>query len=286
MTRLTIGEFAARARLSPKALRLYDRLGLLVPASVDGVTGYRVYAVEQVERARLIALLRQVDMPLARIGELLALAERSGPEAADELARYWDGVERLTAARRGLVTHLRARLSGEETTMDTFEIRTVDVPGRTVLSERRNVLASELPLWIPAAFGRLGQAVTERCGGFAGAPFVVYHAEVGEESDGPAEVCVPVVDAGAAAGYVAEGGHRAPVTVRVEPARRLASVRLTKEQMTYPRILAAYAAVEEWLRERGERSDGSPREVYTERDWEGAAPTDLVGEVAYPVAGS
>ena len=33
---LTIGAFARRARLSPKALRLYDRLGVLGPAAVEG----------------------------------------------------------------------------------------------------------------------------------------------------------------------------------------------------------------------------------------------------------
>ncbi|SMQ17005.1 MerR HTH family regulatory protein [Streptomyces sp. Ag82_O1-12] len=68
---LTIGAFAARARLSPKALRLYDRLGLLAPAHVDEVTGYRYYRAGQAERARLVAMLRQLDMPLARIAEVV-----------------------------------------------------------------------------------------------------------------------------------------------------------------------------------------------------------------------
>ncbi|MEV8633082.1 MerR family DNA-binding transcriptional regulator [Streptosporangium sp. NPDC051023] len=40
---LTIGAFARAARLSPKALRLYDELGLLLPAAVDGDSGYRFY---------------------------------------------------------------------------------------------------------------------------------------------------------------------------------------------------------------------------------------------------
>ena len=55
---LTIGAFAARARLSAKALRLYDRLGLLPPAYVDEVNGDRYYRADQIERARLVALLR------------------------------------------------------------------------------------------------------------------------------------------------------------------------------------------------------------------------------------
>ena len=59
---MTIGELAARSRLSTKALRLYDRLGLLEPARVDPATGYRIHAEGQVADARLIALLRRIDM--------------------------------------------------------------------------------------------------------------------------------------------------------------------------------------------------------------------------------
>ncbi len=62
---LTIGAFAKAVRLSPKALRLYDELGLLKPGRVDPDTGYRYYAVAQLERARLVAWLRRLGMPLA-----------------------------------------------------------------------------------------------------------------------------------------------------------------------------------------------------------------------------
>ncbi|MBO0744948.1 MAG: MerR family DNA-binding transcriptional regulator, partial [Candidatus Dormibacteraeota bacterium] len=38
---LTIGAFSRRSRLSMKALRLYERVGLLSPARVDPENGYR-----------------------------------------------------------------------------------------------------------------------------------------------------------------------------------------------------------------------------------------------------
>ena len=44
----------------PKALRLYDELGLLPPARVDPDSGYRWYAAGQLDNARLVASLRQV----------------------------------------------------------------------------------------------------------------------------------------------------------------------------------------------------------------------------------
>src|SRR5665648_821842 len=59
--RLSIGQFARRSLLSPKALRLYDRQGLLTPAEVDPVNGYRRYRESQLAEARLIARLRKLD---------------------------------------------------------------------------------------------------------------------------------------------------------------------------------------------------------------------------------
>ncbi len=49
-----IGEFARKSLLSPKALRLYDELGLLRPASVDPDTGYRWYSEGQLNSASRI----------------------------------------------------------------------------------------------------------------------------------------------------------------------------------------------------------------------------------------
>ena len=73
MDEMGIGEFARRSRLSPKALRLYDEIGLLVPSRVDGASGYRYYEADQLERARLIAALRRLEVPLAEIAELVEL---------------------------------------------------------------------------------------------------------------------------------------------------------------------------------------------------------------------
>ena len=70
---MSIGEFARRSLLSPKALRVYDGLGLLSPARVDELSGYRYYEEAQLEQARLIATLRQVGVPLGTVKELLAL---------------------------------------------------------------------------------------------------------------------------------------------------------------------------------------------------------------------
>lgn len=121
---LTIGAFAKASRLSPKALRLYDELGLLTPARVDPVTGYRLYAPDQLDQARLVAWLRRLGMPLARIRHVCALD--AGP-AGQEVRAFWAQVEADTAARRDLAIFLIDHLSRKDPAMSptakSLEIR-------------------------------------------------------------------------------------------------------------------------------------------------------------------
>jgi serine/threonine protein phosphatase PrpC len=112
---LTIGTFARASRLSPKALRLYDSLGLLRPAHVDEVSGYRFYRPDQLERARLVAWLRRLGMPLARIGVVCDLARDAPDQAAGQVAAYLAEAEAELAGRRALAAHLIRYLSGTET---------------------------------------------------------------------------------------------------------------------------------------------------------------------------
>jgi DNA-binding transcriptional MerR regulator len=279
---LTIGDFAARARLSPKALRLYDRLGLLAPAYVDASTGYRHYRADQVEDARTVGMLRRLGMPLADIAATVRL---DGEQAAEALTAYWAGVEARHAEQRTLAGYLRGRLSGRGCEMyeKEFEVKTVDVPEQYFISESRHLLAEELPVWIGASTHRLQEAAERECGGVAGSPVVVYHSDVTQDSDGPAEACVPVRDAAAARAWAESAGRQRNITSRVEPAHRLAYTRITKAQVSFPQILAAFEAVEAWVAREGLEVTGPCREVYFV-EWDATGPEDQVCDVAFPVS--
>jgi serine/threonine protein phosphatase PrpC len=117
---LTIGVFARAAGLSPKALRLYDELGLLRPAAVDSDSGYRLYDPEQLEQARLIAWLRRLGMPLVAIRQV---CELPAAEAAAGIDAYWQRVLAETADRGRLATFLVDYLSGRGSAMGALGIR-------------------------------------------------------------------------------------------------------------------------------------------------------------------
>lgn len=72
---MEIGRFSTASGLSVDALRHYDDVGVLKPASVDPRTSYRRYSVDQLRDARLICNLRGVDLPVDEVREVLTAAD-------------------------------------------------------------------------------------------------------------------------------------------------------------------------------------------------------------------
>lgn len=68
---LTIGEFSQSARLTVKTLHYYQKLGILLPAEQDEITGYRYYDGACLERAKSIVMLKELGFTLKEIGETL-----------------------------------------------------------------------------------------------------------------------------------------------------------------------------------------------------------------------
>ena len=268
--RLTIGEFARRSFLSPKALRLYDRQGLLVPAEVDPQSGYRFYREEQLATARLISRLRQLDMPLAIVQSLV---QRDPHQQADLLATWWDDVEARIDAQRELMTWLLISLSGREIPTDRFVVEERAVPATTVICEQRHVNAFELPSWLETRMAHLIDIALQH-GGLTDRCFVVYHGEVSEDSNGPVEICVPIHP---------DRSASLVVPTRIDPAHQEAFTRLRKRQVAYPQILTGYDAVEQWTVHNQRIISGSPREIY-DPGFLAASPDDFALDIAFPIA--
>lgn len=107
---MPIGVFSTASLVSIKALRLYHEQGLLVPASIDPTTGYRSYRVSQLVDAQVIKRLRDLDLPLRAVAEivrardpevtrrLIAEHERQMRERLHDLARLVDDLQDALAA--------------------------------------------------------------------------------------------------------------------------------------------------------------------------------------------
>ncbi|MDV3427128.1 MAG: helix-turn-helix domain-containing protein [Bacillota bacterium] len=71
MDKLTIGKMAKLNRISEQTLRLYDKLGLLKPSSVNEENGYRCYSIKQCARLDMIQHMKSMGMTLNDIKKLL-----------------------------------------------------------------------------------------------------------------------------------------------------------------------------------------------------------------------
>jgi len=241
---ISIGEFARRSRLSLKALRLYDERGVLVPARVDQASGYRYYGTAQLEEARLVVMLRQLQLPLAAVKELLAC---DPADAAKRIAEHWRDAEAAHDARRELADYLVSRLSGKRPVM--YEVATREMPERSLLCLKRNV--DEQGQW---AFGKefiaiLRERPLPKMEGRDGAAFSIQWGWVSDDSDGPVEWCKPVPQAEAHA----LAGHYPELTLRTEPAHREAFVALPAgpDGISAVHFQPAFESLEAWKQEQG-----------------------------------
>src|ERR1019366_2833543 len=135
MDEVSIGEFSRRSRLSVKALRLYADLRVLIPARVDEASGYRFYTVAQLDDARLVAMLRQLELPLASVKELL---QCEPADAVQRITSYWAQTETAHGSRRDLANYLVDLLNGK-TAATMYEVATREMPQRSLLCLKRNV---------------------------------------------------------------------------------------------------------------------------------------------------
>jgi len=263
---MSIGEFARRSRLSPKALRLYDGLGLLSPARVDEFSGYRFYEIGQLDQARLIATLRAVGVPLATVKEWLEL-DPAG--LAGRVTTFWRDADARHAAQRKLVTVLVDRLTKRSTVM--YEVATREMPRRSLLCLKRNV--DEAGAWTLGKdfIGIVRDQRLPRMKGRAGAVFSIYWGQVSADSDGPVEWCKPVPDteADVLAAQFPE------LTLRVEAAHREAYIDLGPGGQI---DAAQWQLADEALRAWADEQDIDPKQLSLK-------PEDLGVRITYLASG-
>lgn len=70
-TLLKIGEVAAFFNVSVKAIRIYEKKGIIKPSKVDEFTGYRYYTVEQVQQLNALVELKALGFSLDEIKEIM-----------------------------------------------------------------------------------------------------------------------------------------------------------------------------------------------------------------------
>ncbi|MCF8571069.1 MerR family transcriptional regulator [Gordonia sp. HY002] len=129
----TIGEFAKSVGMTASALRFYDDVGLIRPARVDPVSGYRFYTDAQRPRATQIRQLRDIGMSLPAIA---CYFTASASDAARIMDEHVSSVTAEAAAVQRTAATIRASSSG------SAHIELCSLPGPVLAAAVDQVLAT------------------------------------------------------------------------------------------------------------------------------------------------
>ena len=249
---LLIGMFADMTRLSLKALRLYDELEILQPSHVDPQSGYRYYGVDQLSRARMIRNLRDMDMPLVTIRQVLAALE-TVPADAETLVQEYVSMRERQAEQVRAQAQLFIRIIRQETNPMTLEVNVKTIPTQQVVSITRRVKVPKLEEAIKQSISALQTLLQKQNIAPTSAPVGIFHGAINEQEDGPIEVCIP-----------AEGNLQGEGDIEIKQLQggNAACVMTVGAQTDFPAILGAYDAAADWIQKNGYQMGEPPREVW------------------------
>ncbi len=160
---LTIGQLAAYAGVTTRAVRHYHQIGLL-PEPERDASGYRRYGATAVVSLIKIRILASAGVPLPQIGPMLEAGPSAFAEAVQRIdSHVRDEIERLETGRKQLA-QLAAGDSlalPPEVTCYLGRLREIGVSERMVAAERDGwiLLAARWPdrvrEWMPAKHAQL-----------------------------------------------------------------------------------------------------------------------------------
>jgi DNA-binding transcriptional MerR regulator len=257
---LTIGEFSRITHLTIRMLRRFHDGGLLEPAVVDPVSGYRYYGLDQVPTAQVIRRFRELGMPVAELRQLLATADPGQREAlmVAQLERLRAEVARSQRAMAALESLLGPERSAE--------VRLAELPDQPVVAVRDVVDHRDVLAWYDDAKASLAATLGDARpkGPLAGR----FAHELFTDGCGLAVLYRPV---------------DAAVASETLPARRLAVV---THHGPHDDIDLSYATLGSWVTQQEVGADGPVEEIYDVGPLDDPDPSTWRTRIGWPVDGT
>lgn len=242
----TIGEFSTITGLSIKTLRFYHEKAILVPSSVDGVSGYRYYDANQVEKARVIMRLRQMEFSIEDIAAVLADCEDEA-DILNQLESQKKFLQQRIHEDRDVVRSLNEIIAREKAAKQllersVFPVKELTFQPMLIAGIRMTGKYHECG----AGFARLGKAIGRH---ICGKPLCLYYDGEYREDGANFEPCFPIRKAVAAEG----------ISIRELPGGNCLSL---VHRGPYDQLGRSYAKILKAAKERQTKLVLPSREVY------------------------
>lgn len=261
---LKIGEFSKLSHLTVKALRFYEREGLLIPVSIDSWTGYRFYETSQLARAAQIKAYRQLGLSIDEIRDIIngKDARKIFTEKAKTLQEQRDDID----IRLSIINHI---LEDEEM---KYQVTEKTIPemivyySETVLDKYEDSMQ-----WIPAQGAECMKLNPNlKC---AEPPYEFCEYLDGEHKE--TDIQIRHNEAVTAMGIESD-----TIKFRRLPEAKVISI---FHKGAYDQIGEAYAYIMKYAEENGFEVAGLARECYIDGIWNKDSVDEWLTEIQLPI---
>ena len=261
---LKIGEFSKLSLTTVKALRFYEKEGLLIPAAVDEWTGYRFYETAQLETAAKIKSYRQLGLTIEEIKNIF-----SGEDVGRILSEKAESLKRLKADTEHQLSVIEFILEGKEM---KYQVTVKEIPEMIVYSAE-TVLAkyADAMQWIPS----VGQECLKLNPGLkcTEPPYEFCEYLDGEYKE--TDIRIRHNEA-----VTAFGKENENIKFRTLPKAKVLSI---YHKGAYENIGEAYAYIAEYAEKNGYDAAGLARESYIDGIWNKESVSDWLTEIQLPI---
>jgi effector-binding domain-containing protein len=267
-----IGDFSRLSRITVKALRYYDEIGLLKPVKVDQFTGYRYYSANQLPKLNFVLALKDMGLTLEEIATMINNS-LSSYEIKTIFRQKKDELKQKVDVQQSQLEQLEKVLKQieKEGIMPEYQITTKKVEPMLVASIR-DVMPhyGDVGQLYGEIFKHLGKKFIFKP---AGPVMLICHDKEYKESDVDIEAIVPI-----------SKNISSSDKVKVYELPGLEEAAFTIYKGSYEGIGEVYNALMAWIESNGYQITGPDREIYFTDPSKVKDPAENVTEIQLPVA--
>jgi len=261
---LKIGEFSKLSHLTVKALRFYEKEGILLPASTDEWTGYRFYETSQLEAAARIRAYRQLELSIDEIRAILAGTDVR--QILSEKAKALTEEKNRIDSRLSIINHI---LEDKEM---KYQVTEKQIPEKIIYSSE-TVLKhySDIMQWIPSVGEECLKLNPEiKC---AEPPYEFCEYPDGEYKE--TDIRIRHNEA-----VTMMGRENEKIRFRILPPVKVLSI---FHKGPYDSIGDAYAYIMKYAEQNNYKPAGLARECYIDGIWNKESPEEWLTEIQLPI---
>lgn len=268
---LKIGDFSKLSRISIRMLRHYNEIGLLVPESVDGSTGYRYYSEAQLPLASRINALKDMGFSLSVVAEILKTYDNPQTLKQYLLLKHAEMEEQVEKANRQLLL-LETTINrlGKDNTIMEYSVTLKEIPQRYVASLRETIPSydKEGMLWdkMMRVLSPLNVQYANPCNTTA-----VFHDKEYKEHDPDVEIQISV-----------QGSYENTEHVVFKTVSSVLIASATYKG-SYDHLIEVNEAVANWILDNNYEFSDAMFTIYHVSPAQTRDPNELVTEVCFPV---